>query len=160
MKRKIKYQDPQENTLNPRISQRPIPHRIIVLLRLCRLLLSCRFIYKHPSASSLEIKHPRKRSTHTRLRTCRPPNLPLPSVPIIPHIPRPKNAIQQPTGDPIRAVFAIRRPTLEQAAHQRRCIVADLEDRPALAVRADVVPEERGAGCWVGAHVVKEVGGV
>lgn len=38
--------------------------------------------------------------------------------------------------------------------------MADLEDRPALAVWADVVPEKWGAGCWVGAHVVEEVGGV
>lgn len=38
--------------------------------------------------------------------------------------------------------------------------MADLEDRPALAVWADVVPEEGGAGCWVGAHVVEEIGGV
>lgn len=38
--------------------------------------------------------------------------------------------------------------------------MTDLEDRPALAVRADVVPEEWGPGRWVGAHVVEEVGGV
>lgn len=38
--------------------------------------------------------------------------------------------------------------------------MTDLEDCPALAVRADVVPEKGGTGCWVGAHVVKEVGGV
>lgn len=38
--------------------------------------------------------------------------------------------------------------------------MTDLEDRPALAVRTDVVPEKGGAGCWVGTHVVEEVGGV
>lgn len=38
--------------------------------------------------------------------------------------------------------------------------MTDLENRPALAVWADVVPEKGGAGCWVGTHVVQEVCGV
>lgn len=121
------------------------------------------YVYLYPYISTTFTNKPgssqKEGVIHTRLRTSTP-NLPLPPIPIIPHIPRPKNTIQQPPSDPIRPVFAIRRPALEQAAHEWRRIVTDLEDPPALAVRADMVPEEGGPCCWVGAHVVQQVGGI
>ena len=68
--------------------------------------------------------------------------LPLPPIPIIPNIPRPKNTIQQPPGHPIRPVLAIRRPAVKQRLGARFRAPPDLQDAPALALGADVVPEE------------------
>lgn len=52
-----------------------------------------------------------------------------------------------------------RRPAaIEQRPRQGTRIAPDLHDRPALVVGPDVVPEEGGAGGWVGADAVEEMG--
>lgn len=142
--------------------ERPIPHRIIIpFLRRRRLLhLPRPFIYtpKKPKISLIISKphHPPKEKP-TRITPGRS-ILPLPPIPIIPHIPRPKNTIQQPPRNPVRPVFAISAATVEQGTREGPCIAPDLHDRPALVVGSDVVPEEGGAGGWVGADAVEEVG--
>lgn len=70
-------------------------------------------IHQHRLHQSSIQKGKERYTIHTRFRTRRSPNLPLPPIPIIPHITRPKNTIQQPASNPVRAVFAIRRPALE-----------------------------------------------
>ena len=147
-------------------SQSPIPHRIIILLRRRLLNLPRAPIYRKSARKSAttpnqDTEITKRIHVHTRLSRIRnSPSLPLPPIPIISHIPRSKNAIQQPPSNPIGSILAIGNSTIKQRPRRRRCVAPDLENRPALSVWSDVVPEERRACVWVCADVIEEVGGV
>lgn len=72
--------------------------------------------------------------------------LALPSIAIIPNIPRPKHTVKQPSGNPIGPVLAIGDAAIEERTRGGAGFAPDLEDSRALTFGTDMMPEEGRPG--------------